>query len=478
MIELMKDLPPCLCRACLCIVASVFSLSVGCARYEQKPLTTQAVEQSLSVPDAVTIRESAANLKHPLLPPVQIDLQKPLSPDQVAVLAVIVNPSLRAERDRRAVSQAQLLQAGLLPNPQIIGGIDQPVGGPDHFTAYNIGVNWDITSLIGRDERREAAALNAASVELDIAWTEWQIAQAAKSAAYDVIALTDELQQLRAIENQMAANRDLLRRAVEANQKTLTDLAAAEAGAGDAHEAFVTAQGDLRRAQIALNRAIGLPSDAKLTIRSDGIPQQLSPPDPHQLLVDLESRRLDLVALRKGYESQDATLREAVLKQFPKINLGFNTARDTSNVRTIGFGVSVDIPIFDRNQGAIATESATRQKLFDEYASRVFETRNDVTAAVANIESLNAQIAAAQASLPSLESMSRTYQQAMKQGDVDALSLYAAQNALLQKRVDVAKLKQQLMQNWAALEIAAGQTLPLNSATTRPTTIPSSEPRQ
>ena len=59
-----------------------------------------------------------------------------------------------------------------------------------------------------------------------------------------------------------------------------------------------------------------------------------------------------------------------------------------------------------------------------------------------------------------LERLVQVYQQAMKRGDVDALSLYASQNTLLQKKIDLAKLKQQLMQNWVALEIASGRHLP------------------
>ena len=87
-------------------------------------------------------------------------------------------------------------------------------------------------------------------------------------------------------------------------------------------------------------------------------------------------------------------LRAAILAQFPKLNLGFNAARDTSAIRTIGLGVTIDIPIFDRNQGAIATETATRQKLFDEFAARVFTARSDIATAAEDIEATNKQLAA------------------------------------------------------------------------------------
>ena len=64
-----------------------------------------------------------------------------------------------------------------------------------------------------------------------------------------------------------------------------------------------------------------------------------------------------------------------MLGQFPKVSLGFNRANDTSNVHTFGFGVTVDLPIFDHNQGAIATAKATRQQLYDEYVDRLFTAR-------------------------------------------------------------------------------------------------------
>ena len=64
-------------------------------------------------------------------------------------------------------------------------------------------------------------------------------------------------------------------------------------------------------------------------------------------------------------------------------------ASDNSNIRSVGLGVSIDLPIFDRNQGAIATETATRQKLFDEYTARVFEARSDIVTAAAELRAIN-----------------------------------------------------------------------------------------
>jgi len=402
-----------------------------------------------------------------------LDPSQAISPDEAAVLAVIINPELRAERQQRAVASAQLLQAGLLPNPQLTGGMDFPYKreSPDNFNAYNLGLSWDVTALIARDARIRSASADAASIELQIAWKEWEIAQAARTAAYDLLSLDSQLQVSRQADEELGQTLDVVRRAVDQHNKTLLDLAGAEASAQDAHATFIAQQGDLAQQRLRLNRALGLPYDRVINIRDPGgLPSRLDPPSTESLLTGIQDRRLDLLALRRGYESEDAKLRAAILGQFPNINLGFNAARDTSNVQSAGFGVTVDIPLFDRNQGQIAVETATRQTLFDEYADRVFVANSDVASAVQGIRSTNEQIAASAQAIPGLESLVRTYQSSLAQGNVDVLSLYAAKSALTQKRLAHLKLQQQLVQNWIALEIASGRFLPITSAPSVSTT--------
>jgi outer membrane protein TolC len=197
------------------------------------------------------------------------------------------------------------------------------------------------------------------------------------------------------------------------------------------------------------------------------LPSRLAPPAQHDLADDLESRRLDLLGLQQGLQSQDATVRAAVLAQFPKMSVAIVRASDTTNVHTTGFNVAVDVPIFDRNQGVIATERATRQRLRDEYNQRVFEARSDIAIAIADIRSLDRQIAAAEEALPLLEKLVSSAQTAIEQRNVDVLSYYTARSNLLQKRIQLIKLQEQLLEAHTALEIASGHYLPINRALQR-----------
>ncbi len=451
-----------------------FALAIGCSRYSAKPLSRDAVDERLALPNDQALQVRVSELRHPILRPMAIDLTDGISPDEAAVLAVLVNPGLRAERAQHQIEAAQLLQAGLLPNPQLTAGLELPYQSspPDNFTAYNLGLDWEITALIAHDQKKRAASAALASVNLEIAWKEWQVSQEAKAAAFDVIALEGQLEAAREADQQLGENLKAVQNAVNQHHKTLLELSAARTSAQDAHAVTIAQQKALSLQTLAFKRALGFPPDRAAVVRApDPLPARLDPPREGELLRGLEERRLDLVALRRGYESQDATLRAAILAQFPKINIGFSNARDTSNVHTFGIGATIDIPLFDRNQGVIAASTATRQKLFDEYATRVFTARSDIAIAIADIAAINDQIAAAQDAIPGFEQLVRTYEQALQQGHVDVLSAYAARSTLWQRRIDAIKLKQQLVTSWIALEIASGQYLRMEAGpTTGPTT--------
>ena len=135
-----------------------------------------------------------------------------------------------------------------------------------------------------------------------------------------------------------------------------------------------------------LNRAIGLPAATQIQLKSNlALPSTFALPTDAALLDSLDQRRLDLIALRYGYASEEQTLRAAVLNQFPKVNLQFNRSSDDTGVHLAGVAVTIDLPIFDDNRAAIAAQKATRQRLFDEYVSRMFDARSDIAEALAEL---------------------------------------------------------------------------------------------
>lgn len=437
------------------------ALLPACVSYHSKPLANAAVHSAFETPPTNVLRMEAARIHHPLLRKVKLDLSDGIGPDQAAILAVLLNPSLRAERNRRGLAQAQVIVAGVLPNPQLSYTSDIVTGGNTAGTmnAFGLGATWDTNGLLTRGSKQAAARANLRSVDLDIAWKEWQTAQSARTTLYSVIALEAQLERAREADRALQEIVDTLQKAVGLHEKTVLDLAVAQATGQDAHATALGLEHELDKKRLALKKEIGLPHDAPLRIRHMSLPTHLTVPTQREF-DGIEERRLDLLALKQGYESQEATVRAAILSQFPKLGIGFHGANDTSNVHTAGFGITLDLPVFDRNQGVIATERATRQKLFDEYTNRLFEARAEIAAALTDIRAFNREIAAAESAISALEHLVEISKKAVDEGNAEVLGYYTARSNLLQKRIQILKLEEQLVQAQTALEIASGRYLP------------------
>ncbi len=425
----------------------------GCQAFQ--PLSLGSGDQPLG---AKELAVATSEIHHPLLRPVRVDARDGLSPDEAAVAAVVLNPALRAARDRAGEAQAQLFIAGILPNPQLSASVDFLTGGTTSTeqTGVSYGLNWDLRALISRGNEVQAARAETEAVALDIAWLEWQSALAARSALYNLAALREQVAKAQEISDRLAGNVDLMQKAAADHEITVLDSAAIQASANDARATLLALQQEAEQSRLALNRAIGFPASANLRLQAGvSLPMRVTAPSESMLLGGLENRRLDLLALRRGYDSQDAKLRAAILRQFPNINVGINRAIDTGNVGTLGPSMSIELPIFDRNQGNIMLETATRQRLRDEYQSRLFEARADIAAALADIRGLNARISQAGEALPALRRLVEVSQNAVTAGNAEVSGLYTAQNDLTRKSVEVLQLRQLLAQSRVALETAA-----------------------
>ena len=141
------------------ILYVVTVLMTGCAIYHSIPIDNSAVNLALKGPSMEKVRLQAKMIQHPILKPIDFDDRDGISPNEAAIVAVLANPKLRAIRDQREVSMAQLIQAGILPNPQLSYSLGIPTGGNTQGTvnAFGLGLGWDITSLIARNARVDAA---------------------------------------------------------------------------------------------------------------------------------------------------------------------------------------------------------------------------------------------------------------------------------------------------------------------------------
>jgi len=445
-------------------IRDIFYLSLSlvlasCATYQAKELNTQAMEQQNQTPTPAQLQIQAGQIKHPLLKVVQFDLSDGLSADEAAILAVLQNPELRLARNRHGIANAQLLQAGLLPNPRVAYNFSALSGGLDQgkVQGYGISLDWEFTALLTQSNRVSAADAEQQAIDLQIAWQEWQIAQAAKLACYQLQVYAQQQQLLAESLQRLESNKLQVQKAVDRGWATVLESTAAINAADVLESRLQTVRQQTNLQQERLNRALGRKPGESIPFQATILPDELIVADYDQLTRDLGRQRLDLLALQQGYLAQEEQVRIAVLQQFPKISIGPTHSKNNSNYYTVGAGFSLSLPVFDQNQGAIALATATRQTLFDEYSNRDFQSKADIAELLTTIASVNSEIKTARDALSNLETLLKAYDIANSQGQIDQLAYYTAWNNVIDKNVEISNLQLHLIEARTALETATGR---------------------
>ena len=290
------------------ILLGVGILLTGCARYTPRPLSATP---NLSPPFRLSVgpdRFACPPLKaHPF------NAENPLDMVGIAGFAVVNNPDLRATRQKAGVARAQLFDARLLPDPEISVRVDYPtVDRPDVFTAYEYGINYDLGFFVTRRAAIAEVAATVRKVDLDILWQEWQVAQQARILFIRSIYLERKLALLKRIRRlyarRYADSSAALRKGNLTLDVTGTDLTAKI----DSATLVNDMEQQLSQTQHELNAILGVWPDAKLRLLPPGPPQVLEEQDMNRSLIGMRQRRPDLMALKAGYESQEAKVHKAV----------------------------------------------------------------------------------------------------------------------------------------------------------------------
>lgn len=436
----------------------VMPLLAACATYHAAPLPGRDALASPAPLDLPRLRVAAAELHHPLLAPITLDLAHGLDPDQAAVLAVLLNPQLRAERDAHGEAEAQLVVAGLLRNPDFSFEATHP-SSSDPTPLVNTlaaSVAFDLQSLRTRGAKRAAAQAELAQVDLGIAWHEWAVAQDARLLTVRLAWLRRRLDIVRTELAFQEETEKFLERAVAAGDATLPQLGVQRASLETVRReanGLEQAQSESESILLALlGRPAGLRLDvAPVPATTAGAPvAQAAAPDMAACL----DHRLDLDALRRGYDAQEARVRLAVLEQFPALTIGISRQRNESSVRFLGGFVSLALPIFDSGRAGVALADATRTRLRHEFDARAAAARDEIAGTGAMIALLERQIPTVRASLAPLASIEERERAAAARGDVDRLSYQTVRSSLLDQRLQDAALSQALAEAHVALDAA------------------------
>jgi cobalt-zinc-cadmium efflux system outer membrane protein len=304
--------------------------------------------------------------------------------DRAVEVALVNNPNLQATYEELGVSQADMVQAGLLSNPTLGGSIGFPLNG---HLEYEASLTQDFLDVFMLPLRKRVAreqfiadTLRVAHETMRVA-TGVQRALATYQAQTRMVELETEIVQAAQAAAELATDQ---REAGNIDELALTqERSAYEQSALDLEQDQLA----LVEAREELNRMLGLWGPRTAWALAEPLPD-LPGDDPP--LEHLEStaiaQRLDVDAARK----QSMLLWNAVeiaksSRYFGVVEVGVHTHKDPDGARLLGPTLSLQLPIFDQRQAYIARLEAQYRQAERHLAGLAVDARSEVRTAHARL---------------------------------------------------------------------------------------------
>jgi len=424
-------------------LAAMLAGTSACATYRPLPLDTTVIGK----PDPGRLQHAG-------------NLPDRLGVDDIERLALTNNPDLMAARAARGLARAQVQLAGILPNPSISGNYQEVLNVAGLYAPVTAALTQDLKSVVTLSAKRHAAQQAAQATDAGIAWEEWQIIGKARLSAIDLIEGDRQLALLRQNAALWKDHVERTRAALAQGDTTLVTLAPDLAAASDAQKAADDFERQQQTRRRDLKALLGLAPTAPLRLVDSVTPAPLDAAAVRAALPGLADHRPDLVALQLGYAAQEQAVRAAILAQFPVLSIGPSYASDPGNVRSLGPQLTLDLPLFDRNQGNIARERATRAQLHAEFEARLLAAQSAVAALLADRELLQRQLVARQAVLAEVEPTAQRAQSAWERRDIDERTYVELVTTANAKHQEVLALELTVLEQQVAIATLAGIGMP------------------
>jgi cobalt-zinc-cadmium efflux system outer membrane protein len=288
-------------------------------------------------------------------------LKNELTPETAVQIALLNNPSLQAVYEGLGITQADVVEAGLLENPVLFGQARFP-NKSEESTNYEFGITQNFLNLLMLPTRKELSAIRFEQVKLHVADKVIQLAAEVQKSYFTAIGA----KQIRNMRNEItlaAGNAfELAQRLHSAGNISDLELATENAHFEQMRLELASSEVALLDAREQLTRRMGLwghQTDWRL-------PEQLPDiPADEIALKHLESmaieNRLDLAAEKKGVEALAQALGITIdWRWVGQIEVGISTERETDKTWVTGPSLAIELPIFNQRQAEQLRRSQKR----------------------------------------------------------------------------------------------------------------------
>lgn len=355
------------CPAAMLLVMLAFLFLVsGCATVHSSPpfsdlqntITERTGQQVIWIQDQQArdeVERTVASL-----------LEDELSLDEAVQIALLNNRSLQVTLEEIGISQADLMQAGLLKNPEF--GLS--VGFPDHTPPSNViglSVTQDFLEVIILPLRKKIAAERLDQTKLRVGEEVLRLVSDVKTACITYQSRQQLLDRLLMVLEINQAGAELAQRQFEAGTLNELDFRNQQAMYNESRRDVAQARMQLRADREKLNRLLGLWGKStawEIIELLPSIPEQEIPLDTVESLavaqrLDVETARRDVEIIERALALQRGT------RWLPGgVHIGVDSEREPEGggPRVTGPTLHLDLPIFDHGQADRARLQAQQRQ--------------------------------------------------------------------------------------------------------------------
>ncbi len=284
-------------------------------------------------------------------------LAQPITVDDAVQIALLNNAGVRASLAELGISEAELVQAGRIPNPRFAFGNkrNSEVTTIDRLLVVNV------LSLLTLPLAQEVAGRQYDATKLQVAGEIVAHAGATRRAWYAAVAAQESVKYFEQVKLAAEAAAELAARMAKVgNFSKLAQMRE--------QVFYADATSQLARARLAvvvererLTRLLGL-AGADLAYR---LPERLpalpaaaiEPVDAEQTAME---RRLDVLMAKRGNEAMAANLGLTQATRFINVlEVGYTNESSTGEKRQNGYEIEIEIPLFDWGDARLARAEAT-----------------------------------------------------------------------------------------------------------------------
>ncbi len=309
-------------------------------------------------------------------------LKEELTAASAVQVALLNNPSIQTTYEKLGVTQADVVQAGLLRNP-VFGLMARFPHDPPSKTNLEFQVAQDFLDLLMIPNRKALASEQFERVKQLVANEVVDLAAEVQRVYYTVLGLRQLSHLRRLVTDAASASFEMAGRIHAAGNISDLGLAMEQAQYERSRVALAQVETDRLTYRERLTRLMGLWGNQTAWRLPDQLP---AIPEDEIPLDRLESfavtNRLDLAAARKEMEVVALALGIAMdLRWLGHVELGLSAERDSDGQWVTGPTLSLALPLFDQKQADLARLEAQLRESEHRFKAKAIEVRSEVRAA-------------------------------------------------------------------------------------------------